>query len=224
MLTNCQSGVPPIDSAALAPTESGAQLLRLPVVDFERRCLKTPGVSTQQAKAFRSKLWQMHVDSQRSDDKSNTPQLNSKGSTESDTMLSRLGLSNASSSRDANPTATEIPFKERIRPSMVVSWNDPPGHNSKIDIPGGIKLATVLCPVEAVQETVKGGFEHALDFTGSDTKTNGPRYLCALITPGQTADAYELNLWRQIIIDVSMMESEVILEYDTGTRYYYMSV
>jgi kinesin family protein 2/24 len=106
---------------------------------------------------------------------------------------------------------------------MVVSWNEQPGHDSKIDIPGDIKLATILCPVAAVHETAKGAFEQALDLTGSDT-SNGTQYLCALITPGQTPDSYELNLWRQIIIDVSMMGNEVILEYDAGTRYYYMSV
>lgn len=218
MLIFYQSGVPPIDSASLAPTESGAQLLRLPATDFERRCLKTPGVSTQQAKAFRSKLWQMHVDSQRAGNKSNSTQSSTNGSTEPDTMLAPLA-----SSRDSNPAASEIPFKERIRPSMVVSWNESPGHNSKIDIPGDIKLAAVLCPLEAGQGTVKGVFEQALDLTGSDA-SNSTRYVCAVITPGQTADAYELNLWRQIIIDVSMMENEVILEYDAGTRYYYMSV
>jgi kinesin family protein 2/24 len=112
---------------------------------------------------------------------------------------------------------------------MVVSWNEQPSHDSKmIDIPGDIKLAAVLSPVEAVQETSRGAFEQVLDLTGRDKTTNGTdhgtRYLCALITPGQTAGAYELNLWRQVIIDVSMMESEVILEYDAGTRYYYLSV
>jgi kinesin family protein 2/24 len=161
----------------------------------------------------------MHVDSQRAGDKSNTTQSNSNGSTDPETILARL----ASSSRDSNPIASEIPFKERIRPSMVVSWNEPPGHDFKIDIPGDIKLATILCPVAAVQETVNGAFDQALDLTGSDM-SGGTRYLCALITPGQMPDAYELNLWRQIIIDVSMMENEVILEYDAGTRYYYMSV
>lgn len=221
MIIHFQSGIPPIDPDLLAPTESGAQLLRLPATDFERRCMKTPGVSTQQAKAFRLKLWQMHVNSQHAGNKSNTKQPNSNGATETDTMFARLGLTNGSSSRDSHSAPSKVLFKNRIRPGMVVSWNLPDAKDSKIDIPGALKLAAVLCPVDAVQPA----FEQAVDLTGNSTEEDGDtRYLCTLITPGQTPDAYELNLWRPIIIGVSQMENEVILEYDAGTRYYYISV
>lgn len=146
-------------------------------------------------------------------------------------MLGRLGLTSRLSSRDLDPTATAVPFKERIRPGMVVSWDQSPGRDHALSMPGDLKLAVVLCPVEAVQGTVKGVLGNVVNPTESehtDTKVNGTdrgaRYLCGLVTLGQMAEAYELNLWQQIVIDVGMMESEVILEYDAGTRYYYISV
>ncbi|KAL4926206.1 P-loop containing nucleoside triphosphate hydrolase protein [Aspergillus undulatus] len=64
-----QSGYPAITSYDLAPKESGAQLLRLPVDEFVKRCLNTPDVTEEQAKAFHAKLWALHVKSQRN----NTP-------------------------------------------------------------------------------------------------------------------------------------------------------
>ncbi|RYP73691.1 hypothetical protein DL769_004162 [Monosporascus sp. CRB-8-3] len=225
------SGTPPIWSAVLAPTESGAQLLRLPAAEFESRCLKTPGVSAEQAKAFRSKLWQMHIDSQRAGTTLNITETNPSESTEPDTMLGRLGPTSRLSSRDLEPTATAVPFKKRIRPGMVVSWNQPPGHNLAFGILDDLKLAVVLCSTEAVQGIVKDVFGNVVNPTEgkhTDTNINGPdsgtRYLCALVTPGLMAESYELNLWRQIVIDIGMMEKEIILEYDAGTRYYYISV
>jgi kinesin family member 2/24 len=226
-----QSDTPPILSALLAPTESGAQLLRLPAAEIESRCLKTPGVSVEQAKAFRSKLWQIHIDSQRVGDTLNTPAPNPSESTEPDAILSRLGLASRLSSRDMDPTATAVPFKERIRPGMVVSWNQPPACCVALNVPNDLKLAVVLCPIEAVQGTVKDVLGNVVNPTESehtDTKEigtdSGARYLCALVTPGLMAEAYELNLWRQIVIDIGMIDKEIFLEYDTGTRYYYISV
>lgn len=225
-----QSGTPTIGSAVLAPTESGAQLLRLPAAEFESRCLKTPGVRTEQAKAFRSKLWQLHFDSQGAGDTLNTTESNPSESTEPDTILGRLGLTSRVSSRDLDPTATALTFKERIRPGMVVSWNQPPSRDLALSMPDDLQLAVVLCPVEAAQGTVKhilGNVVNPTEGGHTGTKVNGTdrgaRYLCGLVTPGLMAEAYELNLWRQIVIDVGMMEKEVILEYDAGTRYYYIS-
>ncbi|KAK3356320.1 P-loop containing nucleoside triphosphate hydrolase protein [Lasiosphaeria hispida] len=60
---NC--GTPQISPNILAPTESGAQLLRLSALEFEYRCLKNPGVTREQSEALRSKLWQWHIDLQR---------------------------------------------------------------------------------------------------------------------------------------------------------------
>ena len=225
-----QSGTPPIISAVLGPTESGAQLLRLPPAELESRCLKTPGVSVEQAKAFRSKMWQMHIDSQRVTDTLNTPASKPIESMEPASMLGRLKLTSRFSSRDLDPTATAVPFKERIRPGMVISWNQPPGRGLALSVPDDLKLAVVLCPVEAVQVTVKDILGNVVNPTASEhtaTKGNGTdsgaRYLCALVTRALMAEAYELNLWRQIVINASMMDKEVLLEYDAGTRYYYIS-
>ncbi|WPG98227.1 P-loop containing nucleoside triphosphate hydrolase protein [Acrodontium crateriforme] len=54
-------------SVALAPTENGAQMLRLTPIAFEYRCSKIPGVDLERAKALRAKLWQLHVESQQPD-------------------------------------------------------------------------------------------------------------------------------------------------------------
>jgi kinesin family member 2/24 len=130
-----------------------------------------------------------------------------------------------------DPSATTAPFKERIRPGMIVSWNQPPGRDLALNMPDDLKLGVVLCPVEAIQGTVKDVLGNVVNTTESehtDTKENvidsGARYLCALVMPALMAEAYELNLWRQIVIDVGMMDKEVFLEYDVGTRYYYISV
>ena len=226
-----QSGTPPISPAILAPTESGAQLLRLPPAEIESRCLKTPGVSIEHARAFRSKLWQIHIDSQRAGDTLKTPTSNPSESTGPDTMPDHLGLVNRSSSRDLDSTTTAVPFKERIRPGMIVSWKQHLGHDLVLSEPADLRLAAVLCPVEAVQGTVKDILGNAMNRTegehaeARDNDTDsGAQYLCALVTPGLTAEAYELNLWRQIVVSVGMMDKEVFLEYDAGTRYYYISV
>jgi kinesin family protein 2/24 len=152
-------------------------------------------------------------------------------SMEVDSKLGSLTLTNRLSSRDLDPTATAVPFVERIRPGMVISWNQLPGSDLTLKMPDKVKLAVVLCPAEAVQQTVKdilgnivnpSASEHTITTEkGIGTRT---RYLCALLTPALMAEAYELNLWRQIVIDVGMMDKEVFLEYDAGTRYYYISV
>ncbi|KAJ4291140.1 hypothetical protein N0V90_010338 [Kalmusia sp. IMI 367209] len=58
------AGTPPILPTVVAPRESGAQLLNLSNTEIEYRCQKCPGVKYKQAKAFRTKFWQMHIDSQ----------------------------------------------------------------------------------------------------------------------------------------------------------------
>ena len=37
-------------------------------------------------------------------------------------------------------------------------------------------------------------------------------------------DAYELKVWRQVLIQVEDMEAEIIMEYDTAMRYYFMCI
>jgi kinesin family protein 2/24 len=134
------------------------------------------------------------------------------------------------SSRAPNHDNTTVPFKDRIRPGMVVSWNQPPDNSLALGLPGGVRLAVVLCPIEAGLGSHQDVPGDVVDLTGSDEagtrddNSCGPRYLCALVTGGMMSEAYELNMWRQIVVSVSMMEKEVVLEYDVATRYYYISV
>jgi kinesin family protein 2/24 len=164
------------------------------------------------------------------DDALNTPTQDHGQSTEPRTNLGRLELTNRFSSRDLDPTAAAVPFKERMRPGMVVSWNQAADRTSALSKPDDLKLAVVLCPVEAVQSSVKDVLGNVVNLTETEsinTKGNGidtgAQYLCALITPGALAEAYELHLWRQNVIHVGMMNKEVFLRYDTQTRYYYIS-
>ncbi|KAJ5632719.1 P-loop containing nucleoside triphosphate hydrolase protein [Penicillium lividum] len=60
-----QSGDPSITPSDLAPHESGTQLLRIPTEEFVDRCLKTYGVTKEQADIFYAKLWKLHIDSRR---------------------------------------------------------------------------------------------------------------------------------------------------------------
>jgi kinesin family protein 2/24 len=149
---------------------------------------------------------------------------------EPDAMPGHLGLAGRLSSRDLDPTATAVPFKERVRPGMIVSWNQSPDRCLALNVLDDLKLAVVLCPVEAVRVAVKDVLGEVVNPTENDranTKEHNThrneRYLCALVTPGVMAETYELNLWRQIVLDVGMMDKEVFLEYDAETRYYYIS-
>lgn len=145
-------------------------------------------MTTEEAQAFRSKLWQLHIDSQR---------LGYLPTASSDGPVMRL------SSRDPDPQVAGTPFRQRIRPGMAVKWHPAPDRA----LPAS--LALVLSP----------GDGRGTALAGTCTQ-----YLCASVTPGLTPGAYEVNLWHQVLIDVDAMEHEVILEYDTATRYYHISI
>jgi kinesin family member 2/24 len=183
-----QSGPVPIVANFLAPAESGAQLLRLPVPEFHARCMRTPGMTVERAKAFRAKLWQLHIDSQ----DATTPAASASGTA----MPRKPDQIATMSSREMNPTMASLPFKQRIRPGMVVGVHAASSGASTKEL----HLRIVLAPVGE----------------GS--------YLCALVESGPTKDAYELNLWRQVTVDVNDMEREVILEYDKASRYYHLGI
>ncbi|KAI0160542.1 P-loop containing nucleoside triphosphate hydrolase protein [Xylariaceae sp. FL1272] len=208
-ITN-NSGTPAISATELAPTESGAQLLRLPASEFEDRCQKTPNVSLEQAHAFRSKMWRLHVDS-----------TSSSGGT----------TTRNSSSHILDPDATSIPFKQRVRPGMVVSCSEIATTISASGTQDGPNLVLVLSPATAFSR-VSGGVTTNTDITNDSPQNDGlknrtltnARYICALVVPSLMAGAYELNMWSQVIVDVEQMEREVILEYDPSTRYYYVTV
>ncbi|OKL58682.1 hypothetical protein UA08_06026 [Talaromyces atroroseus] len=211
-----ESGVPKISPAVLAPHESGLQLLRLPVAEFIHRCLQTDGVTDGQAKAFHSKLWDLHIRSQHS----TTTTDSSKDSRKSQ----ELWPDKFRSSRDVHPGAHLVPFKERIRPGMVVRWNPPA--DFALQFQSKHNLAVILCPQQAVGEGVRDFFGHEVgkNKEGQEDSANFQRYLCAIVLPGALADTYEVSLWRQVVIDADEMETEVLLQYDTSTRYYHTTI
>ena len=133
------------------------------------------------------------------------------------------------SSRDLlGPTDAQVPFKQRICPGMVVSWR----HASPTPQGGEEpKLAVVLSSVNNLRPefVTSQASERGIDSSrggadGGSSNGGDVRFLCALVTPGLTTGAYEVNLWQQVSLDVESMEKEVFLDYDPGTRYYYISV
>lgn len=115
--------------------------------------------------------------------------------------------------------ASGVPFKDRIRAGMVVSWNAPEEPQS--DAPGSLNMAVVLSPAAsfATHNThVVSGFE------GLGDDGNSERFLCALVAPGAIQNSCTVDLWRQVVITKAQMEMEVVLEYDIATRYYYVAI
>ncbi|CAI4216058.1 unnamed protein product [Parascedosporium putredinis] len=111
-----------------------------------------------------------------------------------------------------------IPFKQRIRSGMVVKWSSAPRDSTGTS---SSDLALVLCSTDSKTCHSEGASDET---TGGDhDREKKPRYLCAKVVPGSTANAYEIRIWDQIIISDDMMEAEIILEYDTASRYYYQS-
>ena len=133
------------------------------------------------------------------------------------------------SSRDLAPNSWQMPFKKRVRPGMVVIWNPNPELCVSLGLAeDDVKLAAVLCPASVMTGAVQDAIRDVADGRGQprtdfeDSLDGRAQYLCALVTPGPVAEAYELNLWRHTVIAVDDMEKEVILEYDPSARYYYV--
>lgn len=184
----------------------------MPEEQFVKRCLQSDGVTEDQARAFYAKLWQLHIDSKRGASFKGTS-VNRK----SNTLCKEASSTGYPSSRDPGHEDKEnLPqFKERIRPGMAVRWT---AHRYASMASSKHNLAVVLCPENAAGE-------HARDVLGKRINNGASqRYLCALVIPGTLAEAYEVNLWRQVVLDVNEMEAEVRLEYDPATRYYHISV
>ncbi|KAI5455967.1 P-loop containing nucleoside triphosphate hydrolase protein [Mariannaea sp. PMI_226] len=197
------SGIPAVDADVLAPFESGAQLLRLSISQFVDRCLMTPGVTPQQAGAFQSKLWLMHVDANDSRHKkknNNNKTLENPSSSSSLEEVSgnESGISQEVSSQEPSQLLRCLDFKQRIRPGMAVQWD---ASQFPLAQPG-MNIAVVL----------------------SDER--GTRYLCALMTPIHTMvnSGYDLQLWKQVVVNVCDMMGEVIMVYDAEARHYFIQV
>ncbi|KAL4967079.1 P-loop containing nucleoside triphosphate hydrolase protein [Aspergillus stella-maris] len=109
-----QSGYLPVTAYDLAPTETGEELLRLPVDEFVRRCLLSPDVTEEQARAFHAKLWALHVKSRRKSNPERKPDIDDA-----------VKNSNSRTSVEPDNERAKLPFKERLRPGMAARWNAP---------------------------------------------------------------------------------------------------
>jgi kinesin family protein 2/24 len=170
----------------------------------------------------------MHIDLQHNNELSKMTTTSKQPSPASN---STLLLKSRVSSREANSARSDLPFKDRLRPGIVVSYSVSPEREAALGLPDGIKLAVLLCPAEAADGDSKDVSGHAVNSkeaerlkNGENGVTNNRRYLCALMVSGQADDTYELSLWRQIVIDVGSMDKEIHMEYDSATRYYYVAV
>ncbi|KAK3293099.1 P-loop containing nucleoside triphosphate hydrolase protein [Chaetomium fimeti] len=204
------SGEPSVNPAVLAPSENGPQLLRLPTAEFITRCLKTEGATVEQAQAFHTKLWKLHIDSQR-----NAAKLTVAKTTDT-AEASRQEL--LDSSADPEPDASKIPFQERIRPGMVVSWT-PPAEYASFAVNKKC-YAMVMCPVQAAGERARDAHGELVNAV----EGKGEGYLCALVMPALLPGSFVVGLWRQVVVRVEEMQAEVLMEWDEATRYYYMTV
>lgn len=182
--------------------------------------METPGVTLEQAKAFRSKLWQMHIDSASAAAQQQQQQQRTITTTRTeldagpDTSLG--SHRQASSSREPDQAlSASVSFKQRVRPGMVVRFTP----RREVLVTGREGMAVVLCPVAAVGSHVK-------DSMGAPVvqKAAEDVFLCALLSPGSMLGSYEVNLWRQCCVGLAEMDAEVILEYDGASRYYYVAL
>ncbi|KAK1757109.1 hypothetical protein QBC47DRAFT_342142 [Echria macrotheca] len=218
------SGKPPLSSQHLAPTETGAQLLRLPVPEFLTRCLRSSDATEEQAQAFHTKLWKLHVDSQRAT-AATAPSTTKSAFTPSsstaaaDPEMSRL--ERLASSADPEPDSSAIPFRDRIRPGMVIAYRPDtvPFQGAQF---GARNYAMVMAPAVSLGDRV-------CDIRGNrvntqQTSDDKPKYLCAIFTPGLMTGSFTLHVWHQVVIGVDEMEDEALMEFDYATRYFYLTV
>lgn len=187
-----QSGYPAINAEYLAPFETGKQILQLPAPEFVHRCLKTEGVSKEQALAFRTRLWSTHIDSQRPEQKAR-----------SEEVLKKAPPQYEESSREQRAEFRDLPFRDRLRPGMVVQERDLDDNGAKkAPIGGGTRSICMLLAPAADSEA----------------------YLVAAFVAASMPGAFELYPWVQREVDVKDMEAEVIMEYDSASKYYFESV
>lgn len=202
---------PKVSALELVPVESGLQFLRLPDLDFEKRCLAAEGVTSGQVSAVRAQLWKMHVDSQQNHHKPKTTK-NSKNQ-----KLKQSATSGQSQSRDSAASGQGVSFQSRIHAGMVVSWETPP--DSKYSSSHSVNLAVILCPSLAFGST-SPHVDSESGNVGSGQSVDSDSYLCALVSPAGPPELYTVDIWTQIIIGRAQMKSQVHLKYDAATRYY----
>ena len=159
--------------------------------------------------AFQTKFWKLHVDSQHAPVLTSRPQVSAGENDDNGTTVPGEWKD---SSREFRAEMQSLHFKERLRPGMVVAWT--PGENPTVPVmPGSRNLAMLLS-----QDT-----SSSLS-PGTAAEGSSRTYLCAFVGCGIMPGAFELHPWLQHNIDERQMDTEVILEYDSATRYYYESL
>jgi kinesin family member 2/24 len=164
--------------------------------EFVERCLKTPGVPDDIAFVVYSKLWRMHVDSTRPAGDGDDAKVHSSAPPEG---------------------ARDTPFKERLRPGMVVRYR------RGADAGRDAEFAMVVCPGSIV--AVDDG-----RFRGLDGGVGGGRVdvaqgiLCSVVERAVLKNSFLVNVWQHVVVSVDEMEAEAILQYDPATRYYFLDV
>lgn len=162
----------------------------------------------------------MHIDSQKSVATNQTASTSEE--TESNGRPARSKQELLSGSIDPDPKSSQTPFKDRIRPGMVVRWSPPDDFSMKLP---GLNMVIIMCPLSAAGRSARDVNGNLVLGEGGERKLpEGAKYLCSLVVPGFMADSYELSMWRQVVVDVEQMEAEVLLEYDAATRYYHITL
>lgn len=99
-----------------------------------------------------------------------------------------------------------MPFQERLRPGMVVRIK--PGFG------GYTKYYMILSP--------DGAFEK--DAEKREGVMAKRIYICAPVVDAVMADAYNLVMDMHKQVAVEAMEAEVLMEWDSPTRYWFMTL
>jgi kinesin family protein 2/24 len=185
-----------MDTAIVAPYHTGSQLVLMDRREFVERCLKTRCATDDMAAVVHSKLWRMHVDSARPADG---------------------GTHDAKASTSAPPEgARGVPFKERLRPGMVVRYRR--GADSEREE----EFAMVICP-SAVVAADDGRFR-AAEGDGAGNRIDTAYILCSVVERAVLKNSFLVNVWQHVVVSVDEMEAEAVLQYDTATRYYFLDV
>ena len=158
-------------------------------------------------------------------------------------MINRQQILNTSADPDRDASA--IPFKQRIRPGMVVQHTPPNYFFGMNNLPEGKNFALVLCPVSAVPEGTcdlagnlvrvdderKGGDGGGGKNDGKGGEGGGgggggggKKWLAAVVLPAIMAGTYTVHMWKHLVVGEDEMDAEVLMEYDEATRVYYMIV
>jgi kinesin family protein 2/24 len=77
-------------------------------------------------------------------------------------------------------------------------------------------IAMLLCPEGSMQSNAPGAK------TVRNGRLDWKRYICAAVTPAILNGAYDVNIQRQIVVSIEDMEEEVLIEYDSATRYHFL--